>query len=526
MVMNTIAPERLPAWVTVVEASIITGLSEEALLDAAESGLLASAPLAKGRRGGGVLMLKVEDLQRAGFLGGAAVGASQPPPSVEPAAPVPPTFAPPTPPPDSTATEAAAPPSRVMLPTAAPPLPADPVLSMPAPVARTIPVPTAAPTPTPVAFPTAAPPPPAERIAFAPTPYRRERSWRVPRLSVGGRKPLSIVALCLAALVAAAALYVVHRPPKSKPTAAAPPAPPSSVAWAVRTSGATFISVIGTPAGGPAAALAVPENVVVDLPDGLSTLGAASTSGPATLAAIQAVIRRHVEHDAITSDAQLSLLIDRVGGIKVDLQTPLQWLGHTLGPGSIRLSGPEVLGYLAAATASDDRIARWEDVLSGLFGTSVPASAWQEALGPADQAAPVAAVFASARGAQVLEMPTTAAVGGGLQPNQDGLPALLTSSFGSTLGPLIRIVVVNGSGRPGVGAYVSAKLASAGFWVVSAQNATRFNVRLTKIVAANNDLIARAEEVAKLLGVGKTYVSGEPTGAADITILAGRDLRA
>jgi hypothetical protein len=98
--------------------------------------------------------------------------------------------------------------------------------------------------------------------------------------------------------------------------------------------------------------------------------------------------------------------------------------------------------------------------------------------------------------------------------------------FGSSLGSLVRVVVVNGSGAPGLGTLIDGKLAPQGFSVLTSENATHFNVRHSVVVATGEANLAKAEVAAKILGVKSVKVSDQPTSLADITIIVGKDLHA
>src|SRR5262245_52643211 len=109
--------------------------------------------------------------------------------------------------------------------------------------------------------------------------------------------------------------------------------------------------------------------------------------------------------------------------------------------------------------------------------------------------------MAASQGATVLEMPTAPATGGGVQVDRDRLGTTL-GRFGTSLGSLTRVVVVNGSGAPGLGTLIDGKLAPYGFSVLTSQNAQHFNVRRTQIVASGDANLAAAEQAQKVLGVG------------------------
>ena len=90
---------------------------------------------------------------------------------------------------------------------------------------------------------------------------------------------------------------------------------------------------------------------------------------------------------------------------------------------------------------------------------------------------------------------------------------------------LVRVIVLNGAGRPSVGEELAALVAPAGFRVVSEQDLP-FTVTETEIVAGGDLFAPQAERVQSLLGVGMVYVDAQPTGIADITIKVGKDYKA
>jgi hypothetical protein len=136
----------------------------------------------------------------------------------------------------------------------------------------------------------------------------------------------------------------------------------------------------------------------------------------------------------------------------------------------------------------------------------------------------VPSLLARAKGAPVLELPTAIIEGsGGRQVDTRALNALRLSHFPGIEGKLVRVIVLNGNGQPGVGAEISTLLAPSGYRVVSSQNTETFDASETQVIAATTEFLAAADEVRGLMGLGKVYVGPQPTGIADITIVVGKD---
>jgi hypothetical protein len=123
-------------------------------------------------------------------------------------------------------------------------------------------------------------------------------------------------------------------------------------------------------------------------------------------------------------------------------------------------------------------------------------------------------------------LPATASEGGLLVTDDAAIRRQLASLFGIEIGPPVRVVVLNGSGVPGVGEIVASKLVPGGFRIVASGNARTFDRRVTQIVATTDQAQAQAEQVRRLLGVGTVVLGAGSSGLADITIVVGRDLTA
>src|SRR5262249_11470073 len=147
--------------------------------------------------------------------------------------------------------------------------------------------------------------------------------------------------------------------------------------------------------------------------------------------------------------------------------------GGPIGPGHTTANGAQVKAYLLGATGVE-RWVRWEDVVSGLLDSNDSAAAWTRAPGRADDAGAVDALLRDAHGATVVDLPTTHEFGI-LKVDTEGVDAMLVSSFKSSVGGLLRVIVQNANGLPGMGQRVGALLAPYGFRVVDSQNAGSFD---------------------------------------------------
>jgi len=83
---------------------------------------------------------------------------------------------------------------------------------------------------------------------------------------------------------------------------------------------------------------------------------------------------------------------------------------------------------------------------------------------------------------------------------------------------------VNGSGAPGLGTRIDGRLAPYGYSVVTSENASRFDVNRSTVVASGEGNLKAAQVAAKILGVKSVKVSDQPTSLADVTIIVGKDL--
>jgi len=385
-----------------------------------------------------------------------------------------------------------------------------------------VPVPAAAPSVR------AAPPPP--EVPPEPPPVEQEVSS--PRLGArdsvvfGGSGPrrirrvrVPVAATVVAVLLAGAGFFALRDgpgPPRQGDAGAGATPSYVSLAWAVRDGSDSYIAAIGVPVGKPPAVLTIPADTLVDGPaGGPRTVGEATADPAELLAATQATLERHIQRAVVTETFDFTLLVDTLGGIEVEVDEPFVGPAGIIEPGVQELIGGDVLAYLRASTG-DEREIRWAEVLTRLLETTGDAQAWADAVG---DPGPVVA----ARTAQIVELPTVVDDDGNLRPDAGAVEEIVGDIFGAD-GTLVRVVVLNGVGRPGVGAELATRLAPSGYRVVASQNATEFVQVETEIVAASDSLIPHAEDVQAILGAGTVYVGRQATGVADIMIVVGSDL--
>jgi hypothetical protein len=339
---------------------------------------------------------------------------------------------------------------------------------------------------------------------------------------------VAVIALVmLAALGTAGAVYLTSRDapsPHPSPTPEAPTGASTLIALAVRGS-PSLAAVVGSKGSVPAAVVALPTDMTFTVPgQGDGTIAeAADLPGTSFRVAVSNLLGRWVDHYATMDRSDIGPLVDRMGGIVVDVQQPFQVQGGAIGPGTIRLSGDEVLSYLEVRGPNLEL--RWELVLEGLVRTR-PALLASDLL-EADDASAVIDGLDAAHGAPVQQLPVKS-FGGDLQRplqevDRDALPSFVAEAFGGQANDPTPVVVVNGSGAPGVGESVAAKIVREGFRVVLSQNADHFGERTTAIIASGDDHVDEATRVRQALGVGEVQITKVPSGLADVTIVIGKD---
>jgi hypothetical protein len=331
------------------------------------------------------------------------------------------------------------------------------------------------------------------------------------------------VAIGAVAIGVGALFLVPGATPGGEPAAADGPARPSRlVALSVTGAPHALLAVVGAGGDpGPAVLVLPPGATVVAPGQGETSLeGVAALPGESMRVAVSNAVGAWVRAFGVIDLDGLADVVDRHGGLAVDLPEAATIDGRTVGPGEARLDGPSVAEYLGVP--ADDAAERWALVLDALLAD--PPSLEEGDLAETDDAAAVAGTVRAAAGAPVEVAPTAPIAANALVLDQPAADELVRELFG-TREPT-RVLVQNGNGQPGIGEEVARLLLPHGFRVVLSQNADSFRHAATEIAATDDAFTRRASRVQELLGVGTVALSQVPSGLADITIVVGRDFTA
>lgn len=322
----------------------------------------------------------------------------------------------------------------------------------------------------------------------------------------------------------------------------------------VETSAVTVLAVDRD--SGRATVLLVPTASVADVPGyGAFPVAAAHGFGGPDLVGVTLdnLLRIRVEHVGALPADGWGRAVDVAGGIEVVLP---QAVTLPAGDDELRVpAGPRhVDGDLAvrlltargeAATAELDALPRVQRVLTGLLGAAADpdrfepvADALIDAVDGVD-AEVLRTVLGELAAAQAdgrlstLTLPVSP-LGSGAEelyrPDSDRIAALVEERFApsrpdATVAEGRRLQVLNGNGRPGVGAAVAQVLQPAGYRIVLTGNADRFTHQVSRILVHDErpQTLAAARDVRDRLGVGEIERSGTPQSVVDLTVVVGAD---
>ncbi|MEX0985362.1 MAG: LytR C-terminal domain-containing protein [Actinomycetota bacterium] len=336
------------------------------------------------------------------------------------------------------------------------------------------------------------------------------------------RRTQRIAAIGAIAVVASVVVWRLGRDEPAAivtPSATVTPGRSALLVFAVTGGAEAHVAVIGSGGGrDPAAVVLAPELTVVAPGQGDRTIEAlAEGDGAALRAAVSNGIGVWASRYGVMDLDGLGAVVERGGGLTVDLPDAYPLGAAVLGPGETSMDARQVMALLAEP--SNDGTLRFLAVLQALLAGGPAVQ--QIDFAQSDDATGAAAILGTARGATVEVAPTEIFAGTIEIPAQPAFDDLMASLFGAT--PPVRVIVQNGSGRPGVGQAVAERLLPAGFRIVISENAETFDHAQTEITAHGTEHESDAVLAQQSLGVGSVVVSEVASGFADVTIVVGKD---
>jgi hypothetical protein len=319
----------------------------------------------------------------------------------------------------------------------------------------------------------------------------------------------TVLAALTAAAIAVGAVLLLVRSRTDEPA----PAPEERRAseltlLVVPTDAGPLAAVVGAGGTVPPAIVLLPGGVALTIPgqgDG-SLLEAAGLPARQAATTVANLLGVWVPHHATLEMETVAAVVDRAGGVELEGETR---------------SGADVV---AALEKKQGRAIVWQEMLRALFASGVTweATDLPDSNGPAD----IAGLLNAAAGASVEVLPTEQVTAGLLSVDPAEIRTLVATAFGAPDREVVPVIVLNGSGEPGIGQRAAERLIPGGFRVVVSENASDFGHETTQVVAASEDLRPAAERVRDLLGVGDVQIAGPASGLADVTVVIGKDFTA
>lgn len=318
------------------------------------------------------------------------------------------------------------------------------------------------------------------------------------------RRPGLVLAAILLVAITIVTVIIVTRPDEEAAEDVAGSGESDLSLLVLRTAAGPFAAVIGSTGGEPGA-LAIPAKISVTVPgQGDSRLDEALELPLATATTTVAnTLGLWVDHAASLGRLRLEALVDRMGGLEVAGET---------------LTGAEVVASIE--DVSRGRSLAFQLVLQALLEAN---PAWIERdFDGVDDFEAVSDTLASASEATVMTVPIVEPAEGIYRAEPEAINDSVVDAFGGPDRELVPVIVLNGSGQPGVGELVAEKIVPAGFSVVVSENAQTFDHDETLVVVGSSSDVGLGGRVRDLLGVGTVNVSVS-SGLAPVTIVVGKD---
>lgn len=328
--------------------------------------------------------------------------------------------------------------------------------------------------------------------------------------------------------------------------------------------------------GDRGAVVLVPTTMVADVPGyGLLPVGDAGSFGGEALLELTLENQLGVAVDATVrlTEQDWAALFARTGGFEVDVAQPISAAppGATtttegsegddttttavperrFEPGPQFLDGPRLAELLTIDVAGEDELtsfARVRQVVEGFLATSETDGGLDAVF---EDGAPMLTTSDLAVTERVLRglagpgvadrvvlrtLPVTVMGSGDAvfyRLDEDRASDFVTEVLGGTeqvvesQGDGLRLEILNGNGRAGIGADVATLLVPLGHTVAITRNAEAFDHPTTRVLLHGDDdeVVAAAQQIVETLGVGRIEVSEVPSSIVDITVLVGADFR-
>lgn len=301
----------------------------------------------------------------------------------------------------------------------------------------------------------------------------------------------------------------------------------------VPASGVTLFAA--GPDEAPAVVLSIPVGTLVEIPGfGLDQLAVAYRYGGAPLveSTLENTLGIEIDHVAAVDDSGLAALLDRVGDRERDVGQRLTeyWEAPQQGEDELATLQRQQQALAVLLTTLRDAEAREAFVGDGAPQLDTRADAqWLDAL--VRQLAEASA--AGRLGFEVLPVNPIGEEGASSYRLQEEAMAMLVEDrlAASVLSgggmQALRIQVLNGVGRPGIGQEVDQALDGGPFRIVLTDNARSFDFAETLILIYDETerSMDAARQVQDRLGVGTIQVHRRPQTVVDLTVVVGADFR-
>ena len=319
------------------------------------------------------------------------------------------------------------------------------------------------------------------------------------------RRPAVVLVAILVAAGVVVATIIATRPQEAVSGGTPEPGAGGELTLLVlRSNAGPFAAVVGS-TGGREGALVIPTEITLTVPgQGDATLEEAlELPGRQSATTVANLLGVWVDHYAILGRLRLESIVDRMGGLEIAGQTR---------------SGAEVVATLEGARRG--RTVAFQLVLQALLRAGVT---WEaEDLAETDDVAPAVAALQRAEDARVVGLEIIEPADGIFRAEPDAAQQALVRTFGGPDREVVGVIVLNGSGAPGIGELIAERIVGEGFTIVVSENASSFDHEDTLVVVGSSGDVPLGERVRDLLGTGSVNVSVS-SGLAPVTIVVGKD---